>query len=372
MKLFLSADLHLGGAMRASSTSFKGDWKRALSALADTIVKSMEESDEETGWLLLAADVFDKNMATDEEIKAWVEFTSALALGGIGVGYTQGNHDASQADGCGLPGAIVPGAVDITGKTLDFGGVIVHGIPPGTHEEMLEAVRNAPPCHIMMIHAGFFHLLPIEAASPVTAEDVPAHVGAVLAGHIHITAADKLLPGGGYVYSPGALFAVRTGEMGDHIVFSCTDKTVLEPWEQLLVHTEPSMAVQITDEVDVADVMAHAADYAESWKEGEHPLTMLLHYPQEARAMVASLQGHLASNPAVRTIRKSVQDSLSEQQESVSQEDLQHTVSEGLNNKVQTVEDPRERALLGAALSDNARTDIREWVRTNVGQEIEF
>lgn len=178
--LVFCGDLHCGSSLRARSPQLAGDWARALKAMLAEILALHGEHGVEA--VVLPGDVFHRESISGEEIAAFGAFAATLRSAGVRLLAIQGNHDYGGEHPLFAP----LGAEDLDGRTVVLGDVAVHGIGHRTDQAEFKClVAECPPCDILVVHTGFDWNLGFKGASALCNDEIPAHVGLALAGHVH-------------------------------------------------------------------------------------------------------------------------------------------------------------------------------------------
>lgn len=205
MIVFGAADLHLKETIWKSKPEIAGDAYVAFARLVRIV------SQEPGSVLLLGGDIFNSTYPDGLDEYAFATGMRKLTDSGHSVYGVSGNHDGEQ-----YYRPWLFGLQPLTEIATDIGdGVTVAGIPYHRSGERLStALSDAPVCDILVMHAGFRHLLGFEEACQCEIKDVPEHVGMVLNGHIHVKDVT------GRVYSPGSLSVTNVAEFSaGHGVF---------------------------------------------------------------------------------------------------------------------------------------------------------
>jgi DNA repair exonuclease SbcCD nuclease subunit len=200
--IYATADLHLERFIWAHRWDLDGDAFLALDSLAELI---LSHRGDETS-LILAGDVFDKRRIDGITLEKFAQFVDKLYDKNVTVYFIQGDHDRNST-----PLAETPGCVSLNEKLTVIDDLLVYGLDWRPRAELQAALKNVPPCDLLVLHTAFQHLLPWEGAYDITLEDIPAHVRNIFVGDVHLT--DKTpFRGDGFCVSPGALHAVSVDQ----------------------------------------------------------------------------------------------------------------------------------------------------------------
>ena len=171
--IYVAADLHLRRQTWKSRPDINGDQYNAWAQLCYTV------ADDPDGVLVLAGDIFDTPYPTGLDETA---FRMGLDLLGERPCYfIPGNHDMEEVPRPSIFGAVQLQLSPVTLKN----GFKISGIPFTRSTNTLhEHLATIDPVDMLVMHTGFRHLLGFEETWQVSAEDIPEHVGMVMAGHV--------------------------------------------------------------------------------------------------------------------------------------------------------------------------------------------
>lgn len=190
MIIYAAADLHLKERVWRNRADVAGDAYAAFARLVGLVRRDPGSV------LLLAGDVFDSPAPAGIDELAFATGMRRLRDSGHRVLGVPGNHDTET-----YWRPLLFGVEELGAEPVPLGdGVTVAGVPYHRSVEALaEALANAPVCDILVMHAGFRHLLGFEEACQCEESDVPEHVRMVVNGHVHVKDVT------GRVHSPGSL-----------------------------------------------------------------------------------------------------------------------------------------------------------------------
>lgn len=217
--LYLVADAHIVRRVWKHRTILEGDAYRAWDRMVDMIIADKAENKT----LLLAGDILDFRMIdgwTLEVLDAGIE---KLFDAGVGVIFTQGNHDLNPRPHLKVLGG--SHAHKTIKKTLD--GRTVYGLDYMPRDLLHEELAKVPDCDILMMHAAGEHLLGFEGAFEYQLEQLPTNVKYVLVGDIHVTDITETTAGV-KVISPGSLHPLSIAEGGAHGFYKMYENGELE------------------------------------------------------------------------------------------------------------------------------------------------
>jgi DNA repair exonuclease SbcCD nuclease subunit len=217
--IFLAADCHLGKALRAHSPILGRDGIDALTDL-EIVLKREAAAAVSAPVLILAGDVFDANKIDGACIDTLTRFCAELKAAGFRIMFVQGNHDIQNGRGdCLVPLLVPMGCEHIHNKVVEIDGLKIYGLDYSPAEAYHTAMEAVPPCDLLVTHVAYQHLLGFEGAYTMRLDQVPAHVGNVLVGDIHVKDVTKLPNSAGYIVSPGSLHPTKIDEQYEHGVF---------------------------------------------------------------------------------------------------------------------------------------------------------
>lgn len=190
MIIYGAADLHLKERIWRSRSDITGDAYIAFARLVRMVMR------DPGAVLLLAGDIFDSPYPEGIDELAFSTGMNKLRERGHRVYGIAGNHDAEN-----YYRPLLFGMQELTEEPVDIGeGIMVAGIPYcRSVEKLAEGLANAPVCDILLMHAGFHHLLGFDESWQCDVKDIPEHVDRVLNGHVHVKDVT------GKVLSPGSL-----------------------------------------------------------------------------------------------------------------------------------------------------------------------
>lgn len=221
MNIYGAADLHLKSNIWKSRDDITGDAYAAFAALVKLVMGDPGSA------LLLAGDVFDSTSPEGVDEYVFSIGMQKLLSAGHRVYGIPGNHDGEQ-----YYRPLLFGLQEVSDNPVDIGGgIMVAGIPyMRSVEKLSEALANAPVCDILLMHAGFRHLLGFDEACQCESRDIPEHVDMVLNGHVHVHDVT------GKVYSPGSLSVNSVTEFtAGHGVFRINTDTRQTDWIPIAV-----------------------------------------------------------------------------------------------------------------------------------------
>ena len=205
--LYLSADLHLTKYVWKQRKTLKGDSYRAFMRMAQQIIADPVD---EPKTVILAGDVVDTRTLDGCTLAALDAGIVLLLEAGVGVLFTQGNHDINAT-----PHLNTLGAVHLNNKLHTCrDGHVVYGLDYRPREELHQALQTVPECDMLVMHGAMEHLLGFEGAYDLTLQDLPTAARSTLVGDVHITSKKEW--NGGFVYSPGALHPCNISEGNEH------------------------------------------------------------------------------------------------------------------------------------------------------------
>lgn len=231
MIIWGAADLHLRETIWRSRRDVSGDAYAAWGQLIGMVLK------DPGAILLLGGDVFHTHAPSSMDELAFATGMRRLMMKGHAVYGVAGNHDDEDYYRPQLFGMeILP-----EGEAVEVGGITVAGIPyHRSAEQLAQALADAPACDILVMHAGFRHLLGFEEACQCEQQDIPEHVGMVLNGHVHVYNVT------GKVYSPGSLSPNSVSEFGaGHGAFRIDTEKTEVVWHP--IHTRHFVTVRWDD-----------------------------------------------------------------------------------------------------------------------------
>lgn len=205
MKIAATADNHLSQRTWSSLRSITGDSYYALGSMTKAVL------DQKADILVMAGDIFDSTVVDPMTEKVLQGNLKLLRDNGVEVLSVMGNHDRSTS----ISRSSLFGTTQLTITPLDINGVSFCGIDytPST-EDLQEKLSCVPPCDYLVLHAPFRHLLGFEGRYQLELQDVPAHVGCVIVGDIHVRDFTRS-PEGVLVFSPGSTHPLSLAEV-DH------------------------------------------------------------------------------------------------------------------------------------------------------------
>ena len=214
-----AADLHLRICAKYFNRRFAGDALYGLLQLEELAVRKPAA-------YILAGDVFNSSTPDGISLNAYKEF---LDDEDIPVLVLPGNHDRTLPDA--LPDVLRPDNRDLAmlhpravmlpsdGSTLKIDGMRIAGLPycpPGP--AAVDALRAVPTCDLLVTHHAWRHQLAFDGAWHFTLDMLPAHVGMVLNGHVHVPLVQQLSPGRWFC-SPGSTWPTLAEEFArEHCV----------------------------------------------------------------------------------------------------------------------------------------------------------
>ncbi len=184
------SDMHLARHIWPGRPSIYGDAYAPLRALADSPPGKEP--------IIMAGDIFDTATPDGDSLWEFHRFCSAMEKAGCPMYAVQGNHDRSST-----PLFASFGVRRLSLAPVSIDGLRVCGLDWMPSERLLRALADVPPCDLLVMHAPFRHMLGYEGKWQLELKDIPAHVGSVIAGDIHVFGTSSV-PSGGLFLSPGA------------------------------------------------------------------------------------------------------------------------------------------------------------------------
>jgi hypothetical protein len=209
-KIAFIADLHIKPYIWAHRSPVTGDAAYALEQIRHILLE------EQVGDVFYLGDLSDSPEIDGETGRLLRELTDALHKAGARQYAIQGNHDRG-----GTPICRMFGIEHINGRTMECCGLKIYGQDYMHTEAARQALAGVPPCDLLLMHTAFRHLLGFDGKWQFMAEDVPDHVGTVIAGDIHKHARYRLPRSAAgtsrEIISPGSIYPVKADEAGlDH------------------------------------------------------------------------------------------------------------------------------------------------------------
>lgn len=204
--IVLFPDVHLGGSLRMSCEELRKD---SMMNLRNAVEKVFQLPGEPPLAVVFAGDIFHRNRISGLEIDAFMEAALRFANADIQMLFVQGNHDLDRD----IPlGEALRYAESLNGNLQTIGGIRLFGLDFQNREQVQKSLSGVPECDLLVMHAGFEHMLNYEGAYEMTLEDIPDRVQNVFAGHVHVRG-EHSLPHGTFV-SPGSLVACTLRQDG--------------------------------------------------------------------------------------------------------------------------------------------------------------
>lgn len=267
--IYVAADLHLREQTWKSRPDIFGDQYNAWAQLCMTVAKDPE------GVLVLAGDIFDTPYPSGVTEAAFSR--GMRIMSGHDCYFISGNHDAEACPRAWIFGMEELGSTPV--DLVEYNGFKIGGIPFKRSAKELHAIlENLPSMDMLVMHTGFRHLLGFEETWQLSAEDIPDHIGMVMAGHVHVHSEQ------GKVYSPGSLALHRADEITKgHGYFVVDPRTSSVRWQE--VFTRRYMTVSLDKPVDQNAL----EELSSNWKYPSMPV-VLLDYRNDDTAKAEALQ----------------------------------------------------------------------------------
>lgn len=219
MKIYFISDAHLSYLIYANRQRINRDTYRAGLSVADYICNDGAKDKA----VVFCGDNLDSKAPCPSDVQAFQAIVSKFMEALIPVYAIEGNHDkvaariaAGEEDPEDLSAGyancqwldLIEGVESINHKTVDIGGLKVHGLDYVQGKQIYEELEKIPECDILVLHQPFAHVSPFEA-NLLEVEGVPEQVHkAVVFGHVHIS--DKRKTSNGvWVVSPGSTHAQK-------------------------------------------------------------------------------------------------------------------------------------------------------------------
>jgi DNA repair exonuclease SbcCD nuclease subunit len=239
--IFLGADWHIDRRIWKSRSDLEGDTYRALKRMKDAVLKHPAEHKA----VILAGDIFNTRKVDGLSLLHVTEFIEELYEEDISVFFIQGNHDRDA-----ISALEIQGAVPLHGQLVEIGNKKVYGLDWMPRTELKQAVQDAPPCDLLVLHCMFNHLVTFTNAADLDLDDVPEHVQNVLVGDVHIRDVSMLPNSGGFCCSPGSLHPCDITQDGPHGMNIWTDGF---PNDRLVIKTRKIMRFVVPEEETEAE-----------------------------------------------------------------------------------------------------------------------
>lgn len=187
---YFGADLHAAHRIWIDRCAVTGDSGLAVGQLRD-----LAAGPDRPEAIVLGGDVTDAAETDGYVLDLLRGFMETCRTAGIPVYHITGNHDPA-IDGRSIMEAL--GSQHIGGRTVAIGALRVHGLDYLAPDRIRQALADVPPCDYLVMHQSCKHLLGY-GTGVLTDDDIPAHVGAVLVGHVHTQDSR------GRIHSPGSM-----------------------------------------------------------------------------------------------------------------------------------------------------------------------
>lgn len=243
-------DAHLRSHIWSNIPSICGDASTAISKVKTHAVTNGVDT------LILSGDVFHSAKPTSSDVSMLMDLASVFET----VLYVEGNHE--KTDPPWLASLNDDKFVHLSSKGYYKHGCSFYGIDyVRSRDEMLSKLSevssslldeyNQTTAHVLVMHAGFQHMINFEGASVVSASDIPDHIDQVLVGHIHKRKTH------GKIHSPGPLFPQNWEEVGPCYV------DLIESSDGVVSITPIDVTVREYYTFDIADIPEHIPDKSE-------------------------------------------------------------------------------------------------------------
>ena len=197
-------DAHLRSHIWSNIPSICGDAYMAISKV------KQYSMDYGVDTLILSGDVFHSAKPTSADVSMLMDLASVFNT----ILYIEGNHEKSEPSW--LSSLHDDRFVHLNSKGYYTGGCTFFGIDyVRSRDDMISKLtevsaeeKGPDAIHVLVMHAGFQHMINFEGASVVSASDIPETIDQVLVGHIHKRRTV------GKIHSPGPLFPQNWEEVG--------------------------------------------------------------------------------------------------------------------------------------------------------------
>jgi DNA repair exonuclease SbcCD nuclease subunit len=339
--LFAGADFHVGRSLRQRHPELEFDSFSALAEVGKLI------SDKGKVSLILAGDILDTVKLDGINLYSLTRF---MAKQDLTVYYIQGNHD-KQPDSRDYPLlASFPNAVRLTGTPIDIEGLKVCGLDYMPVEDLLEEVKNIPPCDILVLHTAFAHLVPTYFINAISVGDIPNQISNIIVGDIHtrilvpIPRGDKL----GYCLSPGCLHPCEINDKPPFAIWRYNTETtkVVDKWIPVPISTRQIVKVDFDKNTNMTDKMIEtlAKQFIAANTDSRKPILHITFYPTHQNYVSQFKKWIADSFIVLETMRVNNADIIEIKDNSALNEPI--SLVEALNKVLDSTKYPVEHALL--------------------------
>lgn len=243
-------DAHLRSHIWSNIPSINGDASMAISKVKAHAVDNGVDT------LILSGDVFHSAKPTSSDVSMLMNLASVFDT----VLYVEGNHEKS--DPPWLASLDDSKFIHLDSKGYYKHGCSFYGIDyVRSRDEMLSRLseisstsseeREPSTVNILVMHAGFQHMINFEGASVVSASDIPGSIDQVLVGHIHKRKTH------GKIHSPGPLFPQNWEEVVPCYV------DLIEPSDGVVNITPLDVTVREYHTFDISDIPEYIPNKSE-------------------------------------------------------------------------------------------------------------